>query len=54
MSILSQAERDFIEGRIQPTPNYRRVLIHRIKRKRENATEELELIDAFLRKLEKI
>jgi hypothetical protein len=53
MPSLSKAERDFIEGRLNPSPNYRYVLIHRIKKKRELMLEELKLIDSFLEKAEK-
>ncbi|MDI6715321.1 MAG: hypothetical protein QMD43_09945 [Thermodesulfovibrio sp.] len=53
MPSLSKAERDFIEGKLKPDPNYKRVLLHRIKKKREEMFKELKLIDSFLEKLEK-
>jgi hypothetical protein len=51
--ILSKAEKDFIKGKLNPSPNYRYVLIHRIKKKREMMLQELQLIEAFLEKLER-
>jgi hypothetical protein len=53
MPSLSKAEKDFIEGKLKPNPNYRRVLIHRIKKKRQKMVEELKLIEKFLGKLKK-
>ena len=50
---LSKAEKEFLEGQSTPTPEYRRVLVHRIKKKREELLEDLQLIDAFLAKEEK-
>jgi hypothetical protein len=51
--ILSKAEKDFIKGKLKPSSNYRYVLIHRIKKKREMMLQELQLIEAFLEKLER-
>jgi hypothetical protein len=48
--MLSKAERDFLQGKIKPSSNYRRVLIYRIKKKRQKMIEDLKLIDCFLEK----
>ncbi len=50
MPSLSKAEKDFLEGKLSPDPNYRRVLIHRIRKKRQEMIQELRLIDSFLHK----
>ena len=49
MSGLNKSERDFLEGKLEPSPEYRRVLIHRIKRKRQRMIQDLKLIDSFIK-----
>lgn len=50
MGFLSKAEIAFLEGRLEPTPGYRRVLLHRMKKKKLQMEEELALIDRFVEK----
>jgi hypothetical protein len=52
--MLSKSEKDFIEGKLKPNSNYKYVLIHRIRRKKEKMIKELHLINSFLEKMEKI
>jgi len=47
MGSLSDAEIKFLKGDLEPTPGYRRVLLHRIKKKREQLQGELALIMKF-------
>jgi hypothetical protein len=53
MEMLSKTERAFVEGKLKPNPNYKYVLIHRIKKKRQKMIEELKLIEEFLKSLKK-
>ncbi|MEM1756496.1 MAG: hypothetical protein QW770_00450 [Candidatus Bathyarchaeia archaeon] len=52
MGCLSQTQRLFIEGKITPSRRHQYVLIHRIRKKRQQMIEELYLIENFLRRLE--
>jgi len=49
MGSLSEAEIKFLKGELEPTPGYRRVLVHRIKKKREQLQQELALINEFIK-----
>lgn len=51
MGSLSKAEIAFLKGELEPTPGYRRVLLHRIKKKKQQIEEELALINNFITKL---
>jgi len=51
MPSLSKSEKAFIQGKLKPNPNYRRVLIHRIRKKKQKMIEELRLIEEFLKTL---
>jgi len=50
MGSLSDAEIKFLKGELEPTPGYRRVLLHRIKKKKGQLEEELRLINEFIQK----
>jgi len=50
MGALSKTELQFVKGDLKPTDEYRRVLLHRIKKKREQMEKELQLITEFLEK----
>lgn len=50
MGLLSDAEIAFLKGELNPTPGYRRVLLHRIKKKKEQIEDELDLINEFITK----
>jgi len=47
MGSLSKAEIKFLKGELQPSEGYRRVLLHRIRKKKEQMREELKLIERF-------
>jgi hypothetical protein len=51
-SLVRLCEGDFIDGKLDPNPGYRRVLVHRIRKKREAKILELKQIDEFLKKTE--
>jgi len=50
MGLLSEAEIKFLKGELEPNPGYRRVLLHRIKKKKQQMEEELALINEFIKK----